>query len=92
MNPSVDTDFPAPADAAVQAEVTRYLARYVDDVSLLEEERLISGGLLDSLAAVSLIAFLQKRFGVEVLDDDLDLANFDSVAAVVGFVARKRAA
>ena len=92
MSASADTATYEPTDETVRAEVSRYLARYVDDVTLLERERLISSGLLDSLAAVALIAFLQKRFSIEVLDDDLDLANFDSVADVVAFVARKRAA
>jgi acyl carrier protein len=76
--------------AAVRHEVTTFLSRYVDDTSLLERDRLISGGLLDSLAAVELIGHLERRFGVEVLDEDLDIEHFDSVAAVVAFVLRKR--
>ncbi|MBM2620370.1 acyl carrier protein [Actinoplanes sp. LDG1-06] len=91
MSTSADAAITESSDDIVGAEVSRYLARYVDDVTLLERERLISSGLLDSLAAVALIAFLQKRFAIEVLDEDLDLANFDSVAQVVAFVARKRA-
>lgn len=76
--------------AVVRREVTTFLARYVDDTSLLERDRLISAGLLDSLAAVELIGHLERRFGVEVLDEDLDIEHFDSVAAVVAFVLRKR--
>lgn len=74
----------------IRHDVTMFLARYVDDASLLERDRLISGGLLDSLAAVELIGHLERRFDVEVLDEDLDIEHFDSVAAVVAFVLRKR--
>jgi len=75
--------------SAVQAVVTRFLSRYVDDAALLEEDHLITGGLLDSLAAVELIALLERQFAVVVQDDDLEIANFDSVPAIVAFVCRK---
>jgi methoxymalonate biosynthesis acyl carrier protein len=74
----------------IRAEVARFLSRYVDDPHTLESERLLTGGLLDSLAAVELIGHLERRFGVSVLDDDLEIENFDSLAAVTAFVVRKQ--
>lgn len=79
----------APDTGAVRAVVTQFLARYVDDVSLLDAEHLLTGGILDSLAAVELIAHLERRFGFTVVDEDLEVENFDSVAAITAFVQRK---
>ncbi|MFJ4680410.1 MULTISPECIES: acyl carrier protein [unclassified Kitasatospora] len=86
----------APADPAapaqIRSEVARFLSRYVDDPASLEAEHLLTGGLLDSLAAVELIGHLERRFGVRVLDHDLEVDNFDSLAAITAFVARKQRA
>ncbi|WP_327004487.1 acyl carrier protein [Dactylosporangium sp. NBC_01737] len=78
-----------PDQATIRGVVTRFLARYVDDTTLIDNERLITGGLLDSLAAVELIAQLERQFALTVDDEDLDIENFDSVAAIVAFVGRK---
>ncbi|MDI5961383.1 acyl carrier protein [Streptomyces sp. SL13] len=74
----------------VRDAVKAYLGRFLDDMDGMEDVDLISGGLLDSLVAVQLIDFIQNRFGVTVDDEDLEIANFDSVNRVVAFVERKR--
>jgi methoxymalonate biosynthesis acyl carrier protein len=53
------------------------------------DEAIISSGLLESIAAVQLIAFVEASFGVVVEDEDLLLANFDSVDAIVALVRSK---
>ena len=53
------------------------------------DEPVISSRLLESIAAVQLIDFVESVFGVAVEDDDLVLANFDSVAAVAALVRSK---
>lgn len=75
----------------IHAAVTRFLARYVDDPAILAGGRLLTGGMLDSLAAVALIAHLESAFGVQVLDEDLEIENFDSLDAITSLVTRKLA-
>ncbi|HSR98438.1 MAG TPA: phosphopantetheine-binding protein [Kofleriaceae bacterium] len=45
--------------------------------------------VVDSLAIVELIAFLEEKYGIKVGDDDLDPANFSSIDRIVAFVDRK---
>ncbi|MCX4670928.1 acyl carrier protein [Streptomyces sp. NBC_01381] len=78
-------------DEAVRSRVLEYLLRYVDDPSELEGMQLITGGVLNSLATVSLVGHLEKEFGVEVEDDDLEIENFDTVDSIVRFVQGKQA-
>ncbi|MFE0136592.1 acyl carrier protein [Streptomyces sp. NPDC059037] len=78
-------------DEAVRSRVLEYLLRYVDDPSELEGMQLITGGVLNSLATVSLVGHLEKEFGVEVDDDDLEIENFDTVDSIVRFVQGKQA-
>jgi methoxymalonate biosynthesis acyl carrier protein len=73
----------------IRATVCCYLTRYVDDPEILDTGGLLTSGMLDSIAAVGLIAYLEKRFGCQVLDEDLEIANFDSIDAITALVTRK---
>ena len=43
---------------------------------------------LDSMAVVTLITTLEERLGVEVDDDDIDGATFETVGSLVDFVSQ----
>lgn len=78
-------------DQAVRSRVLDFLLRYVDDPAELEGMQLITGGVLSSLATVALVGHLEKEFGIEVDDDDLEIENFDTLDSIVRFVQGKRA-
>jgi methoxymalonate biosynthesis acyl carrier protein len=71
---------------AVSTFVATLIGRPVDP-----DEPLISSQLLESIAAVRLIAFIEESLGVTVEDDDLALANFDTVRAIVALVNERAA-
>ncbi|MBF0157496.1 MAG: AMP-binding protein, partial [Magnetococcales bacterium] len=48
----------------------------------IDENRLVSGGFLDSLAIVGLIATLDRLFGFQVSLERVDRLDFDSVARI----------
>jgi methoxymalonate biosynthesis acyl carrier protein len=56
------------------------------------EEDIFNAGFVNSLFAMKLVVFLEKEFSLAVGPEDLDLANFRSIAAMTRFVERKRAA
>ncbi|MET8682890.1 acyl carrier protein [Streptomyces sp. NPDC004732] len=78
-------------DAAVRSRVLDFLSRYVDDPAELEGIQLITGGVLSSLATVALVSHLEKEFGVDIDDDDLEIENFDTLDSIVRFVQGKQA-
>jgi len=43
----------------------------------------------DSMAAASVLAALEERFGIAIEDDDVDGSVFESVGSLVAFVDRK---
>lgn len=55
-----------------------------------DEDNFFELGFVDSLFATQLVAFIETHLGVEVADEDLDVANFSSIARVAEFVRRKR--
>lgn len=58
---------------------------YSDDASFLQE------GIIDSLGVMELVAYVQKTFGVNVDQQEVTTAHFDSVARLAAFVRRKQA-
>jgi D-alanine--poly(phosphoribitol) ligase subunit 2 len=52
---------------------------------------LVDGGLLDSLALVTLITEIESEFGFELPLDDFDVDAFRTVDAIAEFVARSGA-
>lgn len=50
----------------------------------------IDRGVIDSTGVLELVTFVEGEYGVTVADDEIVPANFDSISALAGFVARKR--
>ncbi len=61
-----------------------------DRVSLGPDESLISTGILDSLALLKLILFIEERFSVKVMDGEVIPGNFETIARIAAFVDGKR--
>jgi methoxymalonate biosynthesis acyl carrier protein len=56
-----------------------------------DDENLFESGIVNSLFAVQLMTFLERKFGIEIGMDDLDIDNFKSVSATAAFIERKSA-
>lgn len=82
-----------PDTAAIDAQVRQFLAEnFIIDgggAGLGADDSLTQAGVLDSMGVLELIMFLEQRFGVAVPDEDTLPENLDSVARIVGYVARR---
>ena len=47
---------------------------------------LIQTGILDSLALVELLVYIEKEFGTEISLDDLEIEDFCSIAKIAEYV------
>lgn len=66
------------------------LIRFLRDFLNIEDEidsetELFSAGLLDSVAMMNIIGFVEEKAGIEVRPADVTLENFDSVARIVDY-------
>jgi methoxymalonate biosynthesis acyl carrier protein len=59
--------------------------------SIGDDDNLFASRLVNSLFAIQLVTFIERRFGVRIEDDDLEIENFQSVHAMTALVERKRA-
>lgn len=75
-----------------QAKIKEFLSRFFKNHDLKPEEDIFALGFVNSLLAMQLVAFVEKEFGIQVADEDLDLDNFRSIQAISNLVARKSGA
>jgi acyl carrier protein len=71
------------------------LARYLPGESadnLKDDTPLRSSGILDSLATLGLISFLEEQYEIEIEAHETDIDNFDRITDIAAFVQRKRSA
>ena len=57
---------------------------------LRDDTPLLTSGILDSLAAVNLVSFLEQRFSIELDVYDTSIEHFDRIEDIAQCVARKR--
>ena len=63
-----------------------------DPSELTETTPLITGGVLDSIATLKLVVFLEDRFGVTVEAHEAGVDNLDSVGQITRLIAGKKQA
>jgi acyl carrier protein len=56
---------------------------------LMDDEPLITGGLVDSFALVELALFIEETFGVKFADPELTAPNMDTVNQIVANIEAK---
>ena len=56
---------------------------------LTDTTPLITGGILDSLAILKLVAFLQERFGIDIEPHETSVEYMDTLPAIANLVHSK---
>src|SRR6185369_1496208 len=73
----------------VKEIVRGFINNSINIDTLSDDENLFESGLINSLFAIQLTTFVERRFGIEVGMDDLSIENFKSINATAAFVTRK---
>ena len=73
----------------MKEELIEYIKKeFVEDPDeeIEEDTPLISSGLIDSLSIVSLVAFIDKKFGVKIPDEKGVVENFETVNKIIEII------
>jgi acyl carrier protein len=73
----------------INKSIKEFILEAIAVPELDDDMDLFKSGIVNSLFAVQLIAFLEKTFGIEVTSDDLKIENFKSINATASFVIEK---
>ena len=74
-------------DVQVIEHLQAYFAKELGAKNLGAHDGLLTSGLLDSLAIVKLLSYLEEEFHVEIDDADFDPENFETISTIAGLVS-----
>jgi len=57
--------------------------------ALTDSTPLITEGILDSLATLKLVSFLEERFGIKIKAHETDVEHLNDIASIVNLVRSK---
>lgn len=78
------------SEEAIKESVRRFISLSSNIENLDDDNNLFESGIVNSLFAVQLMAFIEKTFAIDVEMEDLDIENFKSLNATTAFVKRKK--
>ena len=71
---------------AVYEFVRGLLSEHGHSQDISDDESLILSGLLDSLAVIHIVVFLEKTFNINFAEVYFDQTNFDSINQILHFI------
>jgi acyl carrier protein len=78
----------------IRADIKQYILDEFlpgeNPAALTEETPLITGGILDSIATMKLVMFLEEQFGVEFQAHEMSPDHLNSLADIARTVQEKR--
>ena len=76
---------------AAKAKIRTFLEQFIQDADFADEDDIFALGLVNSLMAMQLVLFLEKEFAVKFGNQDLELKNFRSIAAMTQLLEQRGA-
>jgi acyl carrier protein len=60
-------------------------------IHIEDSTSMINSGLINSMAIVELIAYVEDTFQISVADHDINIGDFDSIDSICSLIARRQA-
>lgn len=84
--------YTATVDTAVELkeELRSFLqeASGIDDID--DDTELFGSGIVNSLFAIQMMMFMEKKWSLEIAPEDLNMDNFNTINAIADFIERKK--
>ena len=79
----------------IEQEIKSYIQEELlfdrEDLVLGSEDPLLEAKIIDSMALVQLIEFLEQQYGLAIEESELNLDNFKTISRIASFVRRMQA-
>lgn len=75
---------------APHAPIREFIRNRFPNAEFADDQDIFTLGFVNSLFAMELVMFLESHFGMQVSNDDLEIANFRTVRAMAALVERTR--
>lgn len=71
-----------------RTDIRQFILGRFPDARLADDEDIFSLGYVNSLFAMELVLFIEKHFGTQIPNEELDVENFRTIDAMVALVDR----
>jgi acyl carrier protein len=78
--------------AVVKDVILREFLPGEDPSELTDTTPLITGGVLDSIATLKLVMFIEERYGISLQAHEVDPEHLDTIAQIAQLIRSKKAA
>jgi acyl carrier protein len=77
--------------ALIQETIQEHIqkAAFVEKDKIKNDSLIFKEGYFDSMGFIVLITFLEEKFSITVIDQDLVEENFESINAITSYILRK---
>jgi acyl carrier protein len=76
--------------AALKAYILKEFLPGENPDELTETTPLVTGGVLDSLATLKLVSFIEDRYRIELQAHDVDVEHLNTISDIVSLVQTKQ--
>jgi methoxymalonate biosynthesis acyl carrier protein len=66
-----------------------FVGQHIRGRTIADDDQIFALGFVNSMFAMQLVLFLEKNFKVTIANEDLELANFQSINAMAALIGRK---
>jgi acyl carrier protein len=75
---------------SIRNTIVDYIEEIANEQHLDQSSNLFESGLLTSLDVLSLVAFIEETFAVEVSGDDIEMDSFGTIDGLVAMITMKQ--
>lgn len=90
MKMTADQAAEAVTPGSIGVDIQEFLTERIKVTPEVDQD-LFNSGLVTSLFALELVAFIEKKYSIDINGADLKLNNFRTIGAMMGLVRRIRA-
>jgi acyl carrier protein len=76
----------------IESKIREFIVKnlyYTEGTSLTDDASFLAEGVIDSMGAMELVAFVESEFKIKVEMSEVVVKNFDSINKLASFVRRK---
>ena len=73
----------------IRTEIRSFLSKQIRNTNIEDGDDLFTSGLVNSMFAMELVSFVEKKFKIVIANKDLNLDNFTTINAITDLIQQK---
>lgn len=75
---------------SIRSLIEKNLSNFESEGHISDDDNIFAMGFVNSLFAMKIVEFIENKYNIELVDDDLDINNFCSINRIKAFILEKQ--